>query len=135
MKCPAHGFPSAPPQHQVSAAGYAAAIPAGLVLSAIASAVSFYVPFLLGTLVIGIVSGSLIGEAMSYCSGWKRGPHLATVAAVTVVLGSLSGPFLVLLVHAGLVLHLDNLKAGVLLEPVALVFGALAAVAAYWRIR
>ncbi len=135
MKCREHGLAPIPPHHRVSAAGYAVAIPVGLVLSAIGSVLTLYIPFVLAAFIIGPVAGGIIGEAISYCTRWKRGPRLAAVAAVTVVVGGASAPFVLLLVRGGVVLHGDAWRAAIVLEPLPLLFAALAAAAAYWRVR
>lgn len=97
LRCREHGLIPTPPIYRVTPAGYGAAVPAGLVLSAVAGALALRLPYLILTLLLGVVAGRLIGEAMSFSSGWKRGPRLAV--------------------------------------PLLWVFGAFAAVTAYWRIR
>lgn len=135
MKCREHGLAPVPPHERVTAAGYALAVPVGFTLSAGGGMLALYIPFLLGVLLAAPLAGGLIGEAMSYCTHWKRGARLAAVGAATVGLGSASAPFLLLLAHGGLILHAETWQAAVALEPLPLLFGVLAAAAAYWRIR
>ncbi len=135
MKCREHGLAPTPPQHQVSATGYALAVPTGFVLAAIGGLLVLYVPFLLGALFLGLIGGGLIGEAMSYATGWKRGPRLAAVAAATVLLGGASAPVLLLLLRGHLILVGDLFSVVVALELLPLLFSGLAAATAYWRIR
>ncbi len=122
--------------------GYALAIPAGFVLAAIASTVVQYIPFFFAAVFLGPVGGELIGKAMSYCTGWKRGPRLAAVAAATLASGGVSAPFLLLLLRGDLNLlmfrldwALDPLRTVVRMELEPLIFSILAASTAYWRIR
>ncbi len=135
MKCREHGLAPTPPHHQVGAIGYALAVPAGFVLAAIGGMLVLYVPFILGAIFLGLIGGGLIGEAMSYATGWKRGPRLAAVAVATVVLGGASAPLLLLLLRGNLILLGDLWRVAVVLEPLPLVFSGLAAATAYWRIR
>src|SRR3990172_1471515 len=91
MKCREHGLSPMPPVYRVTPAGYGAAIPAGLVLSAVAGAVALRFRYLILLLVLGVVAGRLIAEAMSFSSGGKRGPRLAAVAAATGAVGTVVG--------------------------------------------
>ena len=84
MKCRDCGIGAPPPKYQVSAQGYAAAVPVGLVLSAVAGALALWIPFFLLLFFIAPVCGGAIAEAMAYASGRKRGPRLAVAVAATV---------------------------------------------------
>jgi hypothetical protein len=91
---------------------------------------------LLLLLVLGIVGGRLIGEAMSYSSGWKRGPRLAGVAAGTVVVGILVGGPLVVRLWYGIPAGVGDLWRGMAALPALWLLAALTtALGAYWRIR
>ena len=136
MKCREHGLNPPPPIYQVSPAGYGAAVPAGLVLGAVAGALALRFRYLILLLVLGVVAGRLIGEAMSYSSGWKRGPRLAAVAAATIIVGAVvGGSLLARLWYRIPPPSLTDLLQGILAVPLLWVFGAFAAVTAYWRIR
>lgn len=136
MKCREHGLAPAPPIYRVSAAGYGAAIPAGVVLSAVAGALALQFRFLIVTLILAVVAGRLIGDAISYSSGRKRGPRLAAVAAGTVALGSVAGGALLLRMLLGFPpTSPADLVQGILQIPQLWLFGGLAAVMAYSRIR
>ncbi len=136
MKCREHGLNPTPPVYRVTLAGYGAAVPAGLVLSAVAGAVALRFRYLILLLVLGVVAGRLIGEAMSFSSGWKRGPRLAAVAAATVAVGTvIGGSLLVRLWYGFPPVSAGDLLQGILAVPLLWVFGAFAAVTAYWRIR
>ena len=136
MKCREHGLQPIPPLYRVSPAGYGAAVLAGLVLSAIAGAVALRFPYLILLLVGGVVAGRLIGEAMSYSSGWKRGPRLAAVAALTIAVGAVAGGSLLARSWYRVPpASLADLLRGMLAVPLLWIFGALAALVAYWRIR
>jgi len=135
MKCREHGLAPTPPHHRVSAIGYALAIPAGFVLAAIGGFIALNVPFLFVPIFLGAIGGGVIGEAMSFCTGWKRGPRLAAVAAATVLLGGASAPALLLLLRGNLILLGELWRALVALELQPLLFSGLAAATAYWRIR
>ncbi len=136
MKCREHGLNPTPAIYRVSLAGYGAAVPAGLVLSALAGAVALRFPYLILLLVLGVVFGRLIGEAMSYSSGWKRGPWLAAAAAATVAVGTVVGGSLLARLWSGIPpVSAADLLAGILAVPLLWVFGAFAALTAYWRIR
>src|SRR3989304_4969303 len=85
---------------------------------------------------VGVVVGRLIGEAMSFSSGWKRGPRLAAVAAATVAVGTVVGGSLLVRFWYGFPpVSAGDLLQGILAVPLLWVFGAFAAVTAYWRIR
>ncbi len=135
MKCREHGLAPTPPHHQVSAVGYALAVPTGFALAAVGGLLVLYIPFILGAFFLGLIGGGLIGEAMSYATGWKRGPRLAVVAAATVLLGGASAPVLLLLLRGHVILVGDLLSVVVALELLPLLFSGLAAATAYWRIR
>ena len=136
MKCREHGIGPLPPKYQVSALGYAAAVPLGLLLSAVAAGLVLWLPFpFLLAFVFSAPLGGAIAEAISYASGRKRGPRLAAVSAATVALGSLGGPLLVRVLQAGGPPGLADLQVGLFLSPAVLVFGGLAAATAYWRVR
>ncbi len=135
MKCRTHGLAPTPPLYQISPIGYILAILTGFFLAAIGGVFVLFIPFFFAALLLGPVGGRLIGDAISYVTGWKRGPRLAAVAAVTVALGAVSAPMLLLLARGGL-LYLGNAWSALLtLDLRALLFGILAAVIAYGRIR
>ena len=136
MKCREDGLSPTPPVYRVTPAGYGAAIPAGLVLSAVAGAVALRLRYLVLLLILGVIAGRLIAEAMSYSSGWKRGPRLAAVAAATIVVGAVvGGSLLARLWYHILPANLTDLLQGILAVPLLWIFGAFTALAAYWRIR
>jgi len=136
MKCRAHGLAATPRHYQVSPLGYALAIPVGFVLAAIGGAIALYIPFFfLAAIFLGVLSGRLIGDAISFCTGWKRGPRLAAIAAATIGLGAVSAPVFILVGSGRLILLGDLWGALLALELRPLLFGSLAAVTAFWRIR
>lgn len=135
MKCRTHGLAPVPPLYRVKPSGYGLAIVTGFVLAAIGGVLVLFIPFLLAALFLGPLGGRLIGDAISYVTGWKRGPKLAAVAAITIALGGASSPILLLLARGGLLYLGDAWSAVLTLDLRSLLFGILAAVIAYGRIR
>jgi len=136
MKCREHGVNPPPPIYRVSPAGYGAAVLAGFALAAVGGALVLRLPSLWVVLALGIVGGRMIGEAIWYSSGWKRGPRLAGLAALIIGVGAVVGGPLLARLWSGLPpLDAAALARHALGAPLPWVFGAIAATAAYWRIR
>src|SRR3990170_5636688 len=127
MKCPDCGRLPLPSIYRLTPGTLLIAVVVAAALSAVAAALALVLRLGFLAIFLGPFAGGLIGEAASRAAGWKRGPAMARVAAISSAIGLVFlGPQIVSALIGGRALSVEESLSLLAVRPFFLVFAGLA---------
>jgi hypothetical protein len=137
LRCPQCARLTKVPIYDVPAPYYLRALGAGLgtalACAVVADVLPIFVPVMFLSFLLAIAAGTIIGEAISRVTGYKRGRGLQIIAALSVVLGSIGGTLIVSAFEFGGAALL--LLPAIVLNPYYWIYPIIAAAVAVMRLR
>jgi uncharacterized membrane protein len=138
MKCEDCGIAPVPAIYRVGSGLLALALLTGSAIGAVAGAVALSIlyPYPLLLILLGLVVGAVAAEGVSRVARGRQGPVIAIAASSSSVIGlALVAPNVLAVLHGESVIPVGHLLLGLVQRPFYLLFVAVAAFSAFWRLR